>query len=195
MRLYHRPGSRSTRVLWLLEEAGLPYELELVDREQAASPEHRARHPLGRVPVLEDDDGTMLFESAALCLYLADRSPSAALIGPPGSRQRALAYQWTLFAMTEIEPPLVAVIRARQSDPALADASAQAAREAAAVLDPLLAEQEWLVGARFGVADVVAGSTLFFARNLSLLEDMQSLCAYLSRLEARPARQRAFGAG
>src|SRR5207245_9107173 len=71
MRLYHVPRSRSTRVLWLLEELGAPYDLTVLAREDRQTPEHRERHPLGRVPVLEDEHG-FVFESAALCLHLAD---------------------------------------------------------------------------------------------------------------------------
>jgi glutathione S-transferase len=78
MRLYHLPPSRSTRVLWLLEEIGQPYELTLMKGEDRQTDEHRRRHPLGRVPVLEDDEG-FLFESAALCLHLADLYPDAQL--------------------------------------------------------------------------------------------------------------------
>jgi glutathione S-transferase len=110
MRLYHLPPSRSTRVLWLLEEIGQPYELTVMKGEDRQTDEHRRRHPLGRVPVLEDDEG-FLFESAALCLHLADLYPDAPLNWPLATHERALAYQWTVFAMTELEP---AIIEARQ---------------------------------------------------------------------------------
>src|SRR4051812_33010145 len=121
MRLYHVPGTRSTRVLWLLEEIGAPFDLEVIGREERRQDAHLGRHPLGKVPVLEDDDGGFVLESAAICLHLADTHQEAGLIGPLGSRERALAYQWSFFAMTELEPGLLEVWRTRDSDPERAD--------------------------------------------------------------------------
>jgi glutathione S-transferase len=84
MRLYHMPGSRSTRVLWMLEEIGVPYEVTLMTREERKTAEHIVRHPLGRVPVVELDDGSLLFESAAICMQLADLHPEAGADSNPG---------------------------------------------------------------------------------------------------------------
>ncbi len=84
-RLYHREGAgRPRRVRWALEETGAPYEWIVLDEVSGHSAEHARRHPLGRVPVLETDDG-MLYESAALCLHVADLYPDAKLIPPLGS--------------------------------------------------------------------------------------------------------------
>ena len=84
-RLYYMPRTRSSRVLWLLAEIGAPYELTKLAPEERSSVDHLARHPLGRVPALELDDGTVMFESAAICLQLADLHPDAGLIPPLGS--------------------------------------------------------------------------------------------------------------
>ena len=121
MRLYHVPSSRSTRVLWLLEEIGRPYELTVMKGEDRQTDEHRRRHPLGRVPVVEDDEG-FLFESAALCLQLADLYPDAQLNWSLGTHERGLVYQWTLFAMTELEPAIIEARRHREDDTARAQA-------------------------------------------------------------------------
>jgi glutathione S-transferase len=110
-RLYYMPRTRSSRVLWLLAEIDAPCELVKLAPEQRQSVEHLARHPLGRVPALELDDGTVVFESAAICLQLADLHPEAGVIGPLGSPERALVYQWVLFGMTELEAPLYRWIR------------------------------------------------------------------------------------
>jgi len=93
------PNSSSQRVLWLLEETGEPYELTILGDRQSrlADPEHMRRHPLGRVPVL-DDDGNHIFESGAICLYVADKYPQAGLLPPSGTPDRGLVYQWSLFA-------------------------------------------------------------------------------------------------
>ncbi|HEY6525843.1 MAG TPA: glutathione S-transferase N-terminal domain-containing protein, partial [Solirubrobacteraceae bacterium] len=110
-RLYYMPRTRSSRALWLLEEIGEPYELTEISGAERRSAAHLDRHPLGRVPALELDDGTTVFESAAICLHLADLHPDAELIAPLGSSERALVYQWVLFAMTELEGPLFRWIR------------------------------------------------------------------------------------
>src|SRR6478672_1886364 len=108
MRVYHREhAGRPLRILWTLEEIGEPYDVVLMTREESKGDEHRARHPLGRVPVLEDEQGWLVFESAAICLHLADLHPDAGLAPAPGTPERALLYQWTIFAPAELEPPLI----------------------------------------------------------------------------------------
>ena len=88
VRVYYRPlSARPVRVAWLLEEIGAPYEPISVSTEEAREPEHLARHPLGRVPVLEAE-GEVLFESTAICLHLADQHPvSVALVAPASSER------------------------------------------------------------------------------------------------------------
>ena len=110
MRLHHQPRSRSTRVLWLLEELGIPFDLTVMSREDKQTPEYRALHPLGRSPVLEEDGGPV-FESAALILHIADQHLDAGLIGPLGSHERGLQYQWCFFGMTELESALMDIAR------------------------------------------------------------------------------------
>ena len=100
----------------MLEEIGAPYELTVTSWEQGSGEEHRARHPLGRVPVVQFDDG-YVFESAAICLQLADLYPDASLIGALGTHARALAYQWSIFAPAELEPPLIEAAIFREADP------------------------------------------------------------------------------
>lgn len=106
MRVFHREGAgRPLRIVWTLEEVGAPYELIVMTREEGRGSEHRTRHPLGRVPVLEDEQG-FVFESAAVCLHVGDLHPEADLVPPTGNHDRALVYQWSSFAPAELEPPL-----------------------------------------------------------------------------------------
>jgi len=189
-RLYHLPGSRSTRVLWLLEEIGGGHELEVMAREERKSDEHARRHPLRRVPVLETD-GRFLFESAALLLQLADLHPDARLNFDLGTHERGLVYQWTLFAMTELEPPILELLRSRETDEARAAKAVEAFGAAARAVEDALADREFLVGDRLSVADIAVGSVLFFGRRMELTGGLPGVEAYLERLEARPARQRA----
>src|SRR5665213_140045 len=163
IRLYHLPGSRSTRVLWALEELGAPYELTILAREDRVTDAHVARHPLGRVPVVEDDDG-FLFESGAIVLALADRYDG--LNFAVGTRERALVYQWILFAVAEIESWVVEARDLRESDHARAALAGERVRAAATVIDEALRGHEFLVGDRFSAADIMAGAILGFARHV-----------------------------
>ena len=185
-RLYYMPRTRSSRVLWLISEIGAPCELVKLAPQERSSAEHLARHPLGRVPALELDDGTVMFESAAICLQLADLSPDAGLIGPLGSAARALAYQWVLFAMTELEAPLYRWIRDSSEDSADNTARERFA-QAASAIETALDGHEWLVADHFSVADVMCASVLGSASSRGLLADWPDLGAYVARGEARPA--------
>jgi glutathione S-transferase len=190
MQLYHLPGSRSSRVLWALEETGAEYKLVPVTADERKGAEHLARHPLGRVPVAEID-GRLVFETAALCLHLAESHAEAGLLPAVGTVDRALVYQWISFGLTEIEPATAEVFRFRENDAARADAGRERFAAAAAVIDNTLAEHEYLVGDLFTIADLVCGSTLFGGQRvgLALGENTEQ---YLDRLAARPARQRAY---
>lgn len=180
------PRTRSSRVLWLLAEIDTACELVKLAPDERKSPEHLRRHPLGRVPALELDDGTVMFESAAICLQLADLDPAADLIAPLGSPERALIYQWVLFAMTELEAPLFRWIRDMAEDSP--DPSARERfSEAAAVLEHALDGRQWLLGDRFTVADVMCASVLGGAHSRGLLTQWPGLQAYVERGEARPA--------
>jgi glutathione S-transferase len=192
-RLYHREGAgRPPRVRWALEEAGASYEYVVMDKEEGGGPEHARRHPLGRVPVLETDEG-LLFESAALCLHIADSNPDANLIAPLGTRERAQTYQWVFFGMTELEAAMLRILIARHRDDAkgLATGEERMAKVAAA-LEAALDSNDYIVGGRFTIADVVLGGVLESARKYDTFPDSPVLRAYLERLDARPAKQLAY---
>ncbi len=180
------PRTRSSRVLWLLAELDAPCELVRIAPEDRKSAEHRARHPLGRVPALELDDGTVMFESAAICLQLADLHPEAGLIAPLGSPERALIYQWVLFAMTELEGPLFRWI-AEATGTSADSPSRERFAQAAAALQTTLDGRDWLLGDRFSVADVMCASVLGGAHSRGLLAEWPGLQAYVERGESRPA--------
>jgi glutathione S-transferase len=192
VRLYHREhAGRPIRVAWMLEELGESYEITMMTREEAKAKEHRARHPLGRVPVLEDEGG-FVFESAAICLHLADLHPEAGLAPAPGTHERALLYQWTIFAPAELEPPLIEFAVQAQRDPDRAGAARRRFDEAASAVSGALAGSEYLVGGRFTVADVLVGSALAFTERIGFADELPAnLGEYLARLAERPARQRA----
>jgi glutathione S-transferase len=176
----------------MLEEIGAAYELTVMSREQGSGEEHRARHPLGRVPVVQLDDG-YVFESAAICLHLADLYPDAGLIGALGTHARALAYQWSIFAPAELEPPLMEAVRFRDADPERAGKARARFFNAANALAQSVDGGEYLVEGQFGVADVLIGTALSFAKRAKFPEPLPSaLEDYLTRLFERPAYQRAL---
>jgi glutathione S-transferase len=179
------------RTAWTLEEIGAAYEPTGISTQEASEPEHLRRHPLGRVPVLEEEDGQVLFESTALCLHLADTYPDAGLIAPIGSPDRPLAYQWAIFAMTEIEPALVEVLVHGSSDPDRGATGARRFNAATVVVEKALDGRDFLLGDALTVADIVAGGVLALGRYGQLTADYPNVGAYIDRLAARPAYQRA----
>lgn len=198
MKLYYVPRTRATRPRWLLEELGVPYELVRLDpaKGETRTPEHLARQPLGHVPVLEDGEVRM-FESAAICLWLADRYPEKELLAPPGSAGRARALQWILYAATELEPPLNAISGLMRKPEAERDPRRVAdAKErflaAARPLEQVLAASAHAAGPDFTVADVVLGSILSWGKAAAGgLDALPAVNAYVLRMKARPALRRA----
>jgi len=191
--LYHRPrAGRPIRVAWALEEAGAEYDVVVITPEEGKSPDHLARQPLGRVPALVDDEGP-LFESTAVCLHVGELFPESGLLAPDGSHERARIQQWSIFAMTEIEPPGIDAIRMREAAPeAAASRAARAAKAVAAVEAALSGTPPHLVGDRLTIADIVAGEVLRLISKYEVVEPSAVVADYLSSLAARPAYGRAL---
>ncbi len=185
--------TRAARCLWTLRELGLDFDEVTVDLPSGAhrSPEFLALNPWGKVPVLQDGDLTV-FESVAICLYLADKHPERGLVPPPGTPERALHDQWLLFTVTELDAPLWRLRRNKILRPpaqrlaADIPLAAQDFREAAAVVQEHLEGREF-VGERFQVADIVLAHTLFWSTWNDLLEGLPGLQAWLATQRARPA--------
>jgi glutathione S-transferase len=131
-----------------------------------------------------------MFESAAICLQLADLNPAAGLIGPVGSTERGLMYQWVVFAVSELEAPLFRWIR-ELGEGVIDSPARDRFAEAPAAMQSVLAELDWLVDDRFSVPDVMCASVLQGANRRGLLGPWPGLEAYVQRGEARPAYARA----
>jgi len=198
MKLYHRPQSRSVRPRWLLEEIGAPYELITLDHAKGEdkTPAYLKIHPHGAVPAFVDGDLAM-FESAAICLYLADKFPDKHLAPAIGTPARGLYYQWMLYSIATLEPPVLQIFMNTVMLPE-AERSAAAVEqgrktfgEVANVLSQALAGKPFLLGQQFSAADVMIGSTLGWGQFMGLLEGRPELGAYVKRLSERPAFQRA----
>jgi glutathione S-transferase len=199
IKLYYSPQSRAARPRWLLEEIGAPYELvrlSLATGDQR-QPQYLAVNPNGTVPTLIDGELT-LFESAAICQYLADKFPDKRLAPPLGTPARGLYYQWIHYAMSGLEPPAVTIFQhtiqkpEAERIPALVTEAKKQLAASLRVVDRALAGRTNILGDQFTAADVMIGSTLAWAQMMGLLgSDLQAIPAYLGRLAARPAFQRA----
>jgi glutathione S-transferase len=185
---------RDLRVRWALEEAGLPYRLNLLDFGAGRdSPEYRAIQPWGQVPVIEED-GLVLFESGAIVLHLAERSPALSPTDPAG---RAKVAQWVLAALNSVEPHIVnlQVIDLFFADQDWAKGRRPGAEEFArmklASLARRLEGREYLED-RFTAGDLMMATVLRNLRHTSIVTDDPVLGPYLARCEARPAFQKAL---
>jgi glutathione S-transferase len=192
MRVYHRPGAgRPVRALWALEEVGIPYDLEIVSKEGESGERHLARHPLGRVPVLEEDDGRTFFESSAICLRVAELAPEADLIPAAGTFERALTYQWIFFVMTEVEPPAISAHRARAAGDGEDESALRRVGRGLEAVEAALSGRDHILGESFSVADIVVSEVTRMTGRLEVGEPGPNLAAYFERVAARPARERA----
>jgi glutathione S-transferase len=199
MKLYFAPRTRSVRPRWLLEELGVPYELVKLDlsKQENKTPAHRAVHPFGDVPALVDGDLT-LFESMAICLYLADRFPEKQLAPPLGSPERGAYYQWLVFAEATLEPVVLKFYEhAQLPEDKKAGAQEELAQhrarlnEVLAILDAELKGRDFLAAGHFTAADLVTASILHLANQLKLLEGHPRVVEYTYLHCQRPAVRKA----
>jgi glutathione S-transferase len=193
MKLYWSPRSRSFSSLWLMEEAGVPYERVLTDISTGAqkTPEYLAINPMGKVPALRDGDATMA-EAAAICAYVAERYPQARLAPPLGDPLRAKYLYWLFFVPSCVEPAMVQLATKIEMNPV--SAGWGDATRVFDVLDGALSKSngQWILGENFSAADVMVGSILnFVVRLFKMTPTRPSFDRYLDACAARPAFQRA----
>lgn len=192
MQLYWCPQSRGTTGVWLMEEAGVPYERVLIDirKGDQSSAAYRAINPMMKVPALVDGDAVVA-ETGAICAYVADRVPEAGLAPAIGDPARGRYLQYLVFGSSCIEPA-IAQIFTKMEIPS-GSAGWGSAERVFDVLDGELQKGDWILGNRFSAADIVIGAGLRFAvRQFKLVPERPSFTAYLDRCEARPALQRAL---
>ena len=199
MKLYYSRFTRAHRPRWVLEELGVPYELQRLDLRQGEhkSPEYLKVHPLGQVPALEDD-GLVLLESGAICQYLADKYPEAKLAPAPGTRERGEYYLWCTYLLATVEPELATaflhlrMLPEAERIPAVAEIAKGKLMKMLRVLEAKVDGREYLVGDQFSVADVLLAAQLSWAKSFGMVDDFPGLQAYMKRHMARPAAQRAY---
>ncbi|MBN9561847.1 MAG: glutathione S-transferase family protein [Alphaproteobacteria bacterium] len=184
---------RDLRVRWALEEAGLPYEVRLIDPEVQASESYREWQPFGQVPAYRDDEVEM-FESGAIVLHIADKSEALAPRDPAG---RARVTTWVLAALNSVEPHVQNLVHLDVFHAGEAW-TLERRPQAAAMLDGRLAglaawldDREYLED-RFTAGDLMMTTVLRELVNSDVLRRFPSLDAYRQRCESRPAFGRAL---
>ena len=213
--VHHLNNSRSQRVLWLLEELGLEYEVRRYERDPVtmlAPPELRAVHPLGKSPVITEGD-LVLAESGAIVEYLVETHGKGRLVPAPGTPQRLRYRYWLHYAEGSAMPPLLLklvfdrIAKAKMPFFAKPVARAIAARAKDSFIQPQidqhldymegeLGRSRWFAGDEFSAADVQISFPLEAAAARAGLDGSRPrLMDFLARIHARPAYQRALARG
>ena len=197
--VYHLETSRSERIVWLMEELGLPYRMEVFPREPngAAPPPFKEIHALGRAPAIRDGD-TVLAESGAIADYIIHRHAGGRLAVAPGDPGYARYIYWLHFAEGSLMSLLLIVLVLSRVKEATASPVVARMRERMnqmlAFVDREIAAGPWFAGAEFTAADVMMVFPFTTLRNfldydLGLYANIR---AYLGRVEARPAYRKAM---
>jgi len=184
--------------LWALEELGVNYEHLPIPTTEAKSPGHLKLNPNGHVPVLEDD-GIVVWESMAINLYLAEKYGKNSL-WPAEPAARADIYKWSFFAMTEVEPHLVTILRNRvmnpseQRDEKAAQAAVEALKAPLSVLEGALKGKEYLLGKNFSIADLNVAAVMSWIPMMKLdLSAWPNVSAWLQKCLGREANKKVRG--
>ncbi len=201
--VHHLENSRSQRVLWMLEELGLPYEIRRYERNKKtmlAPPKLKRIHPLGKSPVIEDSDdaGRIVAETGSIVEYLVDKADGR--LGPPANRAGTLDYRyWLHYAEGSLMPPLLVKL-VLQRVPLFGKAAQKRIQPMIDVhldfVEATLAARPWFTGDAMTAADVMMSFPLEAARSRGGLDGSRpATIAWLENVHARPAYQRALAKG
>ena len=202
LKVHFVAGTRAGRVVWLLEELGLEYEVNIMPftKEGLKSPEHRSRHALGRVPVLEDGD-ISIFESGAIIDYVLERHMNGGLKPNSDAPEFPLYLQWYHYCEGMVMPPMNQIVvqtillPADRRDEAVLNQAKKLLSKALAPVNDALAGKDYLIG-DFSAADLMLGHSCFMANRLGCVtDDMQNIKDYVARIDSRPAFKKAITMG
>jgi glutathione S-transferase len=190
--LYHAAPSRSAIALWMLEEVGEPFELEVLNLKNGDNrrPDYLAINPMGKVPALRHGTA-VITEVAAICCHLADAFPQASLSVPLHDARRGIYLKWLFFNPGVLEPAVTDRAFKRAVE---APRSALGYGDFDTVMDVVasaVAAGPYLMGAQFTAADVVIGSSLRWGMQFKLIPERAEFVDYVGRLADRPAARRA----
>ena len=199
LKLHFAPNSRASRIMWLLEELELPYELNRMDfhPKDLKSDEHRERHPLGRVPVLEDGE-VSIYESGAIVEYILARHKDGGLKPSVDSSLYPEYLQWFHYCEGMVMPPVNTIVVQtvllppdRRDETALSQAQRLLTKSWVPVEEAMIG-RDYLIG-NFSAADVMLGHACFMSNRLGCIsDDMPNLKGYVQRIAARPAFDKAI---
>ena len=198
--VHHLGNSRSQRILWLLEELAMPYQVRRYERDpktMVAPPELARIHPLGKSPVIEDER-RVIAETGAIVEYLIEKAEGR--LGPPGNREAVLRYRHFLhYAEGSMMPPLLALLVVNRLGMLGKPARAPVRKMLDTHLDWLeteLAQRDWFAGDEFTAADIMMSFPLEASRHRAGLDESRpNLIDWLERIHARPAYAAALKAG
>jgi glutathione S-transferase len=197
--LHHLNFSRSTRVLWLLEELGLDYELRPYERDQnfRAPAALSTVHPLGKAPVLVDDD-LVLAESGTILRYLEQKYSDGRLVPAPGTPDRAIHDEWLDFVESSAALPIMMTLLGGMTGglpPGLAGFTAPELTKTLTFISNRVADRDFLMGDRLTLADIQMSYLVAALRSAGQLKAYPAIAAYLDRLEATPGLKKAIEIG
>ncbi len=190
MKLFYSPRTRASRIVWLLEEAGIDYELVPIELGATEQPEEFLdASPLRKVPAIKDGDVAMA-DSAAIAIYVADRYPEAGLAPAIDDPRRGQFLYWCLFTPGVIEPAMAEKMAGTEPNPRSYGWGSFDLM--IATLETTLADGPWLLGEHFSAADVITGSSVVFLKMFNMLPESAVLEAYAQRCLERPGYQLAL---
>jgi glutathione S-transferase len=199
--VHHLENSRSQRVLWMLEELGLPYTVKRYERNRQtmlAPPELKRVHPLGKSPAIEDTDGRVVVETGAIIEYLVEKADGR--LGPLAHRDSVLRYrQFLHYAEGSLMPPLLVLLVVNRI-PLLGKKAAKRIQPMIDVhldyVEAELAQRPWFAGGEITAADIMMSFPLEAARTRAGLgASRPHTIAWLDKIHARPAYKAALVRG
>ncbi len=193
---YHWPRSRSRMVHWMLEEIGAPYRVQVTNLEQGAHkhPDFLAVNPMGKLPAIVHR-GTVITETGAIILYLADEFPAAGLAPKIGDPARGAFLRWMFFAAACVDPAMIDHMLQRPVPERTGAIGYGRFEHVIATLEQALARGPYLLGEQFTAADLYVSSQLGFGFMTKSLEPRAPLQSYVARISDRPAYRRAQAHG
>ena len=199
LKVHFAPNSRAGRIIWLMEELELEYEVNVMpfSKEGLKSDEHRARHALGRVPVLEDGE-VMIFESGAIIEYVLTRHKEGGLKPKTDSPEFPYYLQWFHYCEGMVMPPMNQIVvqtillpLERRDENVLKQAK-NLLTKSLMMVNANLADKEYLIG-DFSAADLMLGHACYMSNRMGCVTDeMQHIKDYVARISARPAFKKAI---
>lgn len=188
---YHNPMSRARTVHWMLEEAGAPYRVELIDFKKAEhkSPAFLAVNPMGKLPAITHR-GVAITETGAICAYLADAFPAAALAPRMDEPLRGTYLRWLFFGAACVDAALIDRMLGRPAPEKTSAIGYGSYRDVLQALDQAITPGPYILQQRFSAADVYIGSQIGFGMMTKSLEPRASFQRFLELLHQRPAYRR-----